>query len=263
MQGDASTELTVVGRFLATTDPFTAYGGTVQFSEQQLRRLAATLQEGEVPGRINHDDRYRLPGRLIKVELRATETGSLGLWVEHEVPVAEANTLKEYGGMSPALAVKWVELGADPDKPFLGLYVDAGYDPVAVREAAETLQAHFRVSVHKLFQFSELPALKAIIELTWATLQAMTPSIFAAMFYDGLKSLLPFRTRPQETRPATFVLKTRDADGNTAEAILQTSDPEMLKLGLQILPREMLNPAQRQRIAFDDEQPTWNLLQDD
>ena len=114
------------------------------------------------------------------VELRKTPSGSVGIWVEFDVDEEEWNRLGHIGGFSVAVIepVQDDQPVVDLGKPELKLVVDAGLlDAETFKRVREELSVHFRVSGGLLYQFSIIPPVKVIIEISVATLVSLPAGV--------------------------------------------------------------------------------------
>jgi hypothetical protein len=92
---------------MATTNPIPAYGG-VALPPEVMYKLAAAIQEGRLPLRVNHDERHSLEMQILLVDVRETKTGSLGVWVEYEVDEQEWKTIATLQAIPPNLISSYI-----------------------------------------------------------------------------------------------------------------------------------------------------------
>lgn len=78
-----------------------------------------------------------------------------------------------------------------PEKPVVNVFAAAEhFDQETFDKASAALGQYFTVGGGLIYQFSELPPAKVIVEVTLATLQQLVPSIAASALWDGIKWLL-------------------------------------------------------------------------
>lgn len=247
----------VVSGFVATSDPIAAYGG-VRIGPGEMEGLAQAMCQEEVPLRLRHDDRLSTRARLLVAEVRPTDSGALGVWVELEVDEDEWAAYGDIRGFSVAVVQPHPVPPNDESKPRVGIYPDAGhFDEQTLQAAIDELQQRFSVHAGYLYQFADLPPAKLLIEFTWATLQAMPPQLIASAFYDVLKSWF---LRPKHADKTIFSFRVR-RPGQEVRARLETNDPQVLQEALVVFRDVALSSSAGDVLEFDADAHEWKSLQ--
>jgi hypothetical protein len=252
----------IVDSFIVTTDPVPVYGG-VQFPEEELQRMADQIRHGGLPMLANHDERLRLKPRLLDVDVRRTDSGALGVWVEFEVDEEAWRAAEEavggFRGFSISVVEAYLEAQGDPSKPFVLIASDAAHFDDSLRdEVAEALRPHFDVKSTRLHQFAESPPAKVIVELGVPLLiliQSVGVNVFSSALWDGLKLFLQEK-QAKVAKLTYFVFTMRRADGTRVRCFLRTADGEVLKHALDKMTEIANSPSSA--LDYDEEQDRWN-----
>jgi hypothetical protein len=252
----------VVKGFMATTHPVSAYNQVLALPPEYIYSMVEAIRSGRLPLTFKHDARYQANLKLLLAEVRETDDGHLGMWVEFE---AEEEEWEQHGFLS-GFSVTVVGNIFEPDptdtKPMLKIFADAGhFEDADYVSAVEHLQEHFAVGGGRIYQFSELPPVRVIIELVYNTLQSIPGNILASALYDGLKWLLrPKRVQREEPVPDT-VFEFRIKNGNQSiDAQLKTSNDELLKEALTTFQSIALSNSQSSILEFDKKSHKWEKL---
>ncbi|MBF6606994.1 MAG: hypothetical protein IVW53_15615 [Chloroflexi bacterium] len=80
---------------------------------------------GPVELHVSHDEHVTINARCTKAELRRTGSGSLGLWVEHDVDERDLARFGDHFGYSVGWATEAVPLDPSSRLPELQLIVDS------------------------------------------------------------------------------------------------------------------------------------------
>jgi hypothetical protein len=251
-------KITVKG-FVTTTQPSSAYGG-LQLHPQVIRTVAEALRNGHAPMNALHDQRRRLDPRILKVEVRDTDDGYQGVWVEFEVEEEEWDKQGDMRGFSPSLIQPYLKPLPDNENPSLRIAADAGhFGDRELEEAAAILASHFSVEAGRLYQLSELPDPRVIVEMTVTTLQTLASNISASALYDALKVFLRRGNRAKETTDFNFRI-TGEAGKPVVEGALRTSNDEHLKQVLDTL-KELQRPGlEGKSLEFEPDSGKWKEL---
>jgi hypothetical protein len=232
----------IVKGFVATTDEVPVFGG-VQLTEEALHELAKALSAGKVPMLADHDPRKPIEASILVAEVRPTERGSLGVWIEVEVPEGAVDGMR---GFSYGAAMSVLRVGPE-DAPPVGLFVDPSRATEAeIEQAADALAAvGLRVEAGVYLQFALSP--EAVIVLSIA-LEALI-SIGASAIWDGIKKLV----HPGESTELRFQLER--ADGEKITALVRTTDPGVAQTAI-----EELAPAVRDAVRLSYGSDGWKEI---
>ena len=141
----------IASGFLATSDVVPEYGEAV-LSEDDVRALHRAYSTSSVPMYSNHDPSKVIPVNSVTADLRRTDTGSLGVWIEVEID--EADWDPSFTGWS----FGWFREEVSPAPESLRPPIQFGADPALFtleeREALASLQKVFNVRGGRYYQFS-------------------------------------------------------------------------------------------------------------
>ena len=215
-----SMESEIVQGFVATDDVVPVFGG-VQLTEQALREMAEALSDGTVPMLANHDPRRPIEAKVLVAEVRSTERGTRGVWMEVEVPTGAMDGMRGFSFGASVTAFSVGPAGA----PSVGLFADPSRNTEAeVEEAANALAAAgVRVEGGAYLQFALAP--EAVVLLTIG-LEVLV-SLGAAAIWDGIKKLVR-RDEPNELR-----FQVDRPDGEKVTALVRTTDPDVAKAAIE------------------------------
>ncbi len=246
---------TVAG-FITTSEPIPAYGG-MTLAPDLMPQLAEDLRAGRVPLTLQHDARRRLDPRLLHVDVRETDKGALGVWVEFEVDEEEWPAADDYHGFSIAVVGNPVEPDPSSDKPILMLAADAGhFDEETYQAAVAQLHPYFAVGGGQLYQFSEIVPAKVVVDLVVATLAAIPANLIASVLYDVLKTRF---LKPKGVRETVFSFTIREGDRST-QAHLETGDAEVLGQALATVRDLAMHKEPARSFEFDRKKHEWKRL---
>ncbi len=194
-----------------------------------MDKIANAMRTGEAPLGLHHDETRRLDAKLTKIEVRDTDEGYRGVWVEMEVDEDELRR-EGVGGFSIA-AVESLKLTiADEKKPFIAIYADpAHFDEASILGAASQLERDFSVHAGRIYQFSVVPPAKVAIEMALTVLQQVPPNLITAALYDALKTWF---MRPKKAARTIFSFRFKHEHGHV-HAQLETDDPAVAKEALR------------------------------
>jgi hypothetical protein len=246
--------LLTIEAFIVTDDPVEAYGG-VQVPKDEITRIADQIRRNGLQTMLaQHDERQRLKPRLLNVDVRQTDSGSLGVWVEFEI---DEDAWKAAGGLrafSISVIEAYKEGERDSSKPDLQFASDAGHWDNNLRdEVAAVLSTHFNVKSSRLYQFDLEPPAKVLIDFGVPLLQLIQSvgvNVFSSALWDGLK--LFFAARP--SKMTTIVFSAPRSEGRV-RFYMNTPDPEVAMRALDKLPEIANSPASV--LHYDEEQERW------
>lgn len=237
---------------LATTDVIMAYGG-MALSEGTLRQAAQDIREHGFHPTIDHDARQCINTEVQKVEIRRTDSGSLALWVQFLVDEEDWERVGDRRGLSATGFVKAFKPDVATDKPALEIFADAGHFDKAVYIAAVTsLRQHFAVGGGQMYQLSEIPPAKVVLEIAWNVIQNIGSGMLASALYDGLKHLL----KPKHASESIFHLTVRRGD-HVTDCYLKTNDPQALHDALATWRDVVLTNPDAETIEYENDSHKW------
>jgi len=239
----------VLAGFLATSDPIE--GRRHQLTEQDIRDLAEHVTVDDRL-HLSHDERVVIPTRLVKAELRRTDSGSLGLWVEHEMEEEDAALLPSSYGYSVAFSREASPGEANSDLPEMQLVVDgANFSDEDFDGALADLRKHFNVSAGWMQQYSELPPPHVFIALGIQFVATIPVHLLRSLIVDAIKNRF---FRPASMQPTVFTFSLREMD-KEIKARIETSDPEIFGQGVELL-RDAID-SESHLVEYDAENDTW------
>ena len=245
---------TVIQGWIVTTDPIPSYGG-LRLPPKLMHTLAESLRDGRTSMNVEHDPRDRLEPRILGVDVRETDTDSLGVWVELEVEEAEWEKIQHLGGFSASLIEPLLKPDPNSNKPALKIAADAvHFDGETVQAVVERLEPHFSLGLGRLYQLSELPDARVIIEMAAVTLQSIPASLLSSVLYDALKGL--FTRKGGASTDFSFTI-TEQGGQRSVQAHLRTDDGEHLKDGLATLKDIVRQKFDEETFEFDPEDRQW------
>ena len=240
------------------TDPISAYGG-FQFAPSALEDILAGIREGRLQMTADHDGRKRLNPRWINAEIRRTERGSLGVYVDFEV---DEDEWAKYGRVGWSVSgTVWVwKASQENSSPALSVQADAShFDGQALEAAIKALCPHFAVSGGLLYQFSEIPPARIMIEMALLTLQVIPINLISSALYDGFRHFL----RPRRADKSIFEFRISDEERNRSiNARIETSDPDILRSALTQMQTLYSGRPEDDTYEFDDQDQEWRTLRD-
>ena len=247
-----------VSAIVATTDPIPAYGG-IRLAPGVLKGVLARIREGRLNFTADHDGRKRLNPKLLHAEIRHTERGSLGVFVELEV---EEDEWARHGRRAVSVAVSEPVTASSQlnSSPCLSVAADAShFDDQSLEAAVKVLSSHFAVDGGRLFQFSELPPARIMIEMALLTLQVIPINLISSALYDGLRHFL----RPRRADKSIFEFRISDEERKRSiNARIETSDPDILRSALTQMQTLYSGGTEDDTYEFDDQDQEWRTLRD-
>jgi len=217
--------------FIVTGVPTEAYGG-VALAEQALQQIVEQLRRDGLPLGGHHDPRIRLHPKLLNVEIRQTEAGDPGVWVEFEIDEDEWEPFRGLPGLSISVITEFRPREAGSAKPAISIAADAGhFDDETFGRALEALAPYFNVGGGRFYQFSEIPPPNVLVEIALVTIQAMGPNLAASSAWDALKYALGHLRRPKHADRSIFTFEIRDIT-RTIRGHLETNDDRTIAAAL-------------------------------
>jgi hypothetical protein len=239
-----------IGSYIATNDPIP--GRRRQLTEDDIRALAEHTRVGPVELHVSHDEHVTINARCTKAELRRTGSGSLGLWVEHDVDERDLARFGDHFGYSVGWATEAVPLDPSSRLPELQLIVDSeNFADEEFDGAVADLRLRFNVTAGWLLQYQELPPPNVIIALALQFVASVPGDLLKAALYDILKSRF---LHPRSGTPTVFTFKLREASREIS-ARIATADPEALASALNSL--ERIVSGEPDRYEFDASKEEW------
>ena len=159
---------------------------------------------------------------------------------------------------------EWSVSIPEDSSPTLSLKADAGhFDKEILDSAMDALHPHFAVRGGLLYQFSEIPSARVILEMALLTLQVIPINLISSALYDGLRHFL----RPKKAEKSIFEFRISDEvrDGGRKRDIyarLETSDPDTLRSALTQMTTLYLDKPDDDTYEFDEQDQEWKTLCD-
>jgi len=241
--------------FLVTSDVVPFYGEAV-LDEEDVRRIYETYSTQPVPMYANHNPAQVIDTETRLVELRRTEAGSLGVWVE--VAMDEADWSPEYKGWSVGLFKDDFAALENDSRPVVRFGADAArFTPEEREAAADVLMRTFNVVGGRYYQFSELPPATVVLLMLIETVRALPVEVLGNLVYDALKGLLPNKSRSEQT---TFTFSFRDRDREVRGSVT-TSSEDVLRDVVGTF-RDLVAKETRHHV-YDPANQSWNKVESD
>jgi hypothetical protein len=242
-----------VSTFIVTAHRLDTAYGPVRVPEDQMAGLVARLREGNVITQAQHDARLPMTLELVSAEVRPTDDGTLGVWVEVEVDEDEwergGGDLLE--GWSVTLAQPFLREEAE-GAPHLELNADAAhFADEDIEAAARELKQHFSVAAGRIYQFSVVPPPNVYLSASLDVLRDLVIGVAAAALYGGLRHLL----RPRHAERSIFTFKFRDGDKEVS-ARIETNSEEALRQAIDKMPELADSPEHYH--SYDEDQGEWH-----
>jgi hypothetical protein len=237
---------------VVTSHQIDAYGG-FQLSEDQVEDVAATIGRGELPMHFGHDISRPLDVITLGTGVERLPDGHLAAWVEFDVDEdawavyeAECEAVGAPGGMSVSFTSPVP--GQQPvENPAVVISGDAAnFDDEDLDAAAKVLERLGSVEQRHLFQLTEIPDAKVVIEFFIAAGWGVTLNLVASTLYDAGRKLL------LGDRPTIFNLEVKKGRGSRRSVKLHVAvnNKEEWKAALDRLPT-ILESATEGTFAYD------------
>jgi hypothetical protein len=213
---------------LITTRPVEKYGG-VQIALEALEQMRDQISVGGMPMQMNHRATDALDATIIDVRIEQIADDEHALMIDFEMDEAAWQEVEAHwraegapGGFSAALTQHQEEFDG-PGASLVTFSSDAGaYSDEERTEAAELFAAAAPVEVLRLFQFSEPEFAKIALEFS--------REVGASLLAAGIGFLVG---RHKGSSHVEF--RRTEPDGTVTTAVLDTSDPEIVRAATQSL----------------------------
>lgn len=235
-------ETEIVKGFVATNDVVPAYGG-VQLPDEMLQEMAVVLKEGKLPFLAEHDPLRPVDAKILVSEVRKTESGSLGVWVEAEVPLGSMDGM---AGFSYGASVIAYRVG-DSEAPVVGLFAEPSrVSESEIAEAADILaKKGLRVEAGPYLQFSIDPGVVIVLAIGLEILV----SVGGSAIWDAIKSLV------HPKKDTEMRIQVEKPSGEKVSALVRTNDPQVAEKALQTL-----GPAVQDAVKLSYQEGRWRDL---
>lgn len=190
---------------------------------------------------------------VISAEIRPTQDGTLGVWVEVDV---DENEWERGGGdllrgWSVTLTQPFLQ-GPAEGAPHVELNVDAAHFlEEDIEAAARELSSHFSVEVRRMYQFSVVPPPNIYLLASLDALRDLAIAVVGAAFYDGLRHLL----RPRDAERSVFTFRFREGDREVS-ARIETNSEEALRQAIDKMPE--LADSPEDDYSYDADEGEWH-----
>ena len=170
---------------------------------------------------IEHNGEYNFRPNILLAEVRETETGSLGVWVEWELDEEAWKTCGFRKGLSISFTEPFFHSDIEGNKPLLVMSVDLlHFDETTFRDAVGELLPYFTVQARRLYQLSDLPPAQVLIEIGIG----VAGNVLAVGMAAAIKAALKRFLHPKTGQETIFRFKQ-----GTTETFLQTNNEELLE----------------------------------
>lgn len=241
-----------VSGFVVTTSPTASYGG-IAISGEMMEQIASQIRSGNTPFTVQHDGRNRMDVKVLGADVRTTENGEAGVWVEIELDEADWDRLGDMRAFSVSV-IEEVQKSVETSKPRVSIYADAGrFGDETLAQAQRFLGQEFNVSTGRIFQFSELPPAKVVVELLLQTLQSVGGGVVANWLYETLKS---FFLHPKGGGQSQFNIRAWN-DKTYVDFHVMTDDPELLRTAIGTIPDLLGESVPNDVNIFENSDRKW------
>jgi hypothetical protein len=236
---------------LATTRPVEKYGG-VQIALVALEQMRDQIKVGGMPMQMTHRATKALDATVLDVRIEQIADDEHALVIDLEAEEASWQTVEAEwsaagvpGGFSAALTERQEEVDG-PAAPPVTFSSDAGaYSDEERTEAAKLFAASAPVEVLRLFQFSEPEFAKIAVEFS--------REVGASLLAAGIGFLVGRRKGSSHVE-----FRRIEPDGTVTTAVLDTSDPEIVRAAAQSLDSIEAPPISA-IFTYSDETGDWDL----
>jgi hypothetical protein len=236
--------------FVVTSKRIQAYGG-IKIASDLMERIATAIRDGHVPMRAHHDEQKVLNPVIHAAEVRTTDEGHLGVWIDVEVDEKEWDQHGDLRAWSVSVVEPRIRTDPNSPQPTIELAADAEhFTEKMYMSAATRLRKDFQVGGGMLYQFSEVVPAKVVIEFGLEILRDLSVATVAAALYEALKSFL----KPKHARKAIFDFKLKEGE-RTVHARLETDDRDVLRHAVDRLSDIADRPEEG--FEYDEERDEW------
>jgi hypothetical protein len=206
--------------FVTTTDPIPKYNGR-SLSPEVMYLFADAIRANIFPMGIEHDGQHRLHPQILSVEVRETETGSLGVWVESRLEEKEWEMREGKFGFSVTFDEVLLSPHISNTKPRLVITVSAlSFEMEALRLAVQDLEPYFAVEMRQRYELSDITLVQVLIEIGVGAVSGT----LAAGATSAIKAVSEKFIKNREGQETKFIFKQGDT-----EVTVQTSDPAVVR----------------------------------
>jgi hypothetical protein len=236
---------------LATTRPVEKYGG-IQIALVALEQMRDQIKVGGMPMHMNHRATHPLDATVLDVRIDQIADDEHALVIDLEADEASWQTVEAEwsaagvpGGFSAALTERQEDVDG-PAVPLVTFSSDAGaYSDEERTEAAKLLAGSAPVEVLRLFQFNEPEFAKIAIEFS--------REVGASLLAAGIGFLVGRRKNSSHVE-----FRRTEPDGTVTTAVLDTSDPEIIRAAAESL-ESLEAPSVSATFIYSHETGNWDL----
>jgi hypothetical protein len=225
---------------VATSHEVEAYGG-FQLPDEVLGEMAEAIRTGAMPMHFQHDISRPVVTSNVVTGTERLEDGHLAVWAEFDVAEdswaafeAERVAASAPGGMSFSCTGP-LKGGTLARNSSAVIAADAShFTDDEIRAAAALLRTlDPDAGAKRLYQFSYVPDVKVVLDLTVDLINSLGPNLAASVIYDAAKSLL----RPQRGATIFNVNFRKGRNGmHVVKVHIVAHTPEELKVAIAGLP---------------------------
>jgi hypothetical protein len=234
---------------LMTTRRVEKYGG-VRIALEALEQMRDQIKLAGMPLHMNHRATEALDANVLDVRIERMADDEYALVIDLEADEADWGTVEEKwsvagvpGGFSAAFTENQEAFSGPPVSP-VTLISDAGvYTDDDRATAARLISDAAPVSVLRLFQFSEPEFAKIAIEFS--------REVGAGLLVAGVGYLVG-----RHSGQSHIEMRRAEPDGTTTTAVLDTSDPDVVRAAAQSLDSREAPPAPA-LLVYNEKTESW------
>ncbi len=227
----------VIEGFLLTSEVIPLYGRAV-LTEDDVRHIFEGYRDQPLAMLLDHNDLTPSTARVLASELRRTDQGDLGIYIQVEVDPDEVG---ERFGFSIGFSQRRFGAGEEGSRPIVELSADAyHFTEGDLTSAADVLRTEFRVGGGLYYQFQEIPPASIVLVFLVETIRAIPSNVLADLLVQALGR---FTRNRSDGEPTTFKFRLRRGTRKDREelvGLVRTNDPEMLRIAGRTL-RDLIN----------------------
>lgn len=222
----------IIKSFVTSTEPIPKYNGYI-IPTKAIYDIAKNIREGRTTLGIEHDRKHSLPYRTLKSEVRKTDNGALGVWVELEM---DEEVWEAVGGKQ-AFSVSVEEAYHFPNptdtKPKIIISADPAYvDEETCQAVIAELEFCCAVEARHLYQLSDLSPIAPIVVVIAVASNAVG-NLVATAICSAIKKLSNLKIKKDENREVTILIQKGDS-----KIFIKTSDPHLKRRISRLIPSE-------------------------
>ncbi len=211
----------IIKAFVTSTDPCPKYNG-LSLPPETMYKIAESIREKRTTLGIEHDRKHNLPYRVLKSEVRETDIGSLGVWVELEMDQEHWEKAENKQAFSITLHQVFHLPDPEDKKPKITIAIDpACIDAKTSKEVIEELESCFAVEAHHLLQYSDLSPIASIVVTVALATQAVG-SLIAEAICSAVKKLIATKNKNDENQEVMALIQKGDT-----KIFVKTGDPHI------------------------------------